>query len=133
YFGDYYGPHYRQAGFFALYSAPRAVRGYDPLFSYYNVHYHRQNINYTNHLTVWHNQMEAHADWRPPRTYREQLTVVNANVNHPHHEHSIMGASITEVSRSKDTSLRVTRIADQERTVVNARIKQQRDIEVDRI
>lgn len=73
YFGNYYGPTYVNRQFTPWCNYNSRPRCYDPLFTYCNVHYHRQGINYSQRMQGWHNHYDHHVNERPANTWRDQV------------------------------------------------------------
>ncbi|WP_254507540.1 hypothetical protein [Anatilimnocola floriformis] len=73
YFGNYYGPTYVNRSFTPWCNYNARPHCHDPLFSYCNVHYHRQGINYAQRMQGWHNHYVSHVDQRPANTWRDQI------------------------------------------------------------
>lgn len=71
YWGDYYGDRYRRAGYqpnFAFHGRT----GFDPLFTYQNIHQRQQGIDFDSRVREWHADREHDESHRPPRTFKEQ-------------------------------------------------------------
>lgn len=77
YFGNYYGPTYANRHFTPWCNYTARPRCYDPLFTYCNVHYHRQGINYADRMQGWHNHYVNHTQERPPMTWRDQALIMH--------------------------------------------------------
>jgi hypothetical protein len=80
YFGNYYGPTYAHRHFTPWCNYTARPRCYDPLFTYCNVHYHRQGINYADRMKGWHNHYVSHTHERPAMTWKDQARILNQNV-----------------------------------------------------
>ena len=77
YFGDYYAQNNFSSGIYPSYSYHQSRYGYDPLYSYYSSAYGQSNPNWGNQQRDAYLYRRDHADARPPRTYADQLRVVN--------------------------------------------------------
>ncbi len=80
YFGDYYDVGYRRRGCYPIYDFRRAACRYDPLYTFYNVHYARRGIDCRRRFTTWHNYYVSHKQYRPPRTLAAQISFQSRNV-----------------------------------------------------
>ncbi len=107
YFGNYYGPTYAHRHFTPWCNYNTRPRCYDPLFTYCNVHYNRQGINYAQRMKSWHNHYDHHEHERPKNTWREQVA--------QHHDHgaelrggskqprpSFLGEDLKDIVRKPD-------------------------------
>jgi hypothetical protein len=68
YFGDYYGPEYRDRGYFSSVSYHSSRRGYDPIYAY-DRWQNRRDPNWETSRLGRFEYLHDHADARPPRTY----------------------------------------------------------------
>ncbi len=68
YFGDYYAPRYRDAGFYAAFRWHRARRGYDPIYAYQRWH-HRQDRAWERRHEENFNFFRDNDRFRPPHTW----------------------------------------------------------------
>ena len=68
YFGDYYAPRYRDAGYYASYSWYGHHRGYDPIYAYQRWD-HRHDRGWENRRHEDFNYFRDHEDARPPHTW----------------------------------------------------------------
>lgn len=113
YFGDYYGNDYATRGFSPWLSYASSRVGYDPFFA------HQQWSNRND--SQWNQRVESefayrsnNDDARPPRTWsdlRERLSRVGANEDRPF----VVAATIEELAKSENVSLRFQPLAVQER------------------
>ncbi len=74
YFGDYYDASYRARGCYPIHQYRQASCRFDPLYTYYNVHYGRQGINCHDRFNSWNNYYVHNVRQRPPRTLSAQLS-----------------------------------------------------------
>jgi hypothetical protein len=106
YFGNYYGPTYAHRHFTPWCNYNSRPHCHDPLFTYCNVHYHRQGINYSQRMQGWHKHYDHHEHERPAKTWREQVA---------HHSHqtelrggnkqsrpAFMGEDLKDIVRKPD-------------------------------
>lgn len=97
YFGNYYGPSYVNRNFTPWCNYTARPRCYDPLFTYCNVHYHRQGINYADRMQGWHNHYVNQVNDRPPMTWRDQ-TIMHQNKGPDRFErNSLLGQDLKDV------------------------------------
>ncbi len=68
YFGDYYAPRYRDAGYYAAFAWHNTRRGYDPIFAYQRWD-HRHDKAWERAYRDGHRYLREHADARPPHTW----------------------------------------------------------------
>ncbi len=68
YFGDYYAPRYRDAGYYAAFAWHSTRRGYDPIFAYQRWD-HRRDKAWERAYRDGHRYLREHADARPPHTW----------------------------------------------------------------
>src|SRR5262249_13865600 len=81
YFGDYFDPAYRRAGFLSWLDYRYGGFGYDPLYNYYRWSY-RDNPAYFRDLPGLYAARYSGGAPRPPRTLVQQTTVINnTNIN----------------------------------------------------
>ncbi|MBL8798221.1 MAG: YXWGXW repeat-containing protein [Planctomycetia bacterium] len=78
YFGDYFEPCHRQAGFVAFYEVGGGWRR-DPIFSYYHYH-HRHEPDWEISLRFTYGGRYRGEIARPPRTLIQQNTIVQNNI-----------------------------------------------------
>lgn len=98
YFGDWYGPRYRTS-FSAWFSFGSRPRCYDPMFSYYNVHFRRHGVDYQRRMHDWHDHFERHADLRPAHTFRAQVEFTSKRPDFAHSKQSQIATSIAYMKR----------------------------------
>lgn len=71
YFGDYYAPNYRGAGFYPAYAVNSGRFGYDPIFAY-DRWQHRQDRGWEQRQRADFENRRDHENLRPPRTWAGQ-------------------------------------------------------------
>lgn len=130
YFGDYYGSNYASSGFSPWFSYSSSRMGYDPFYA-------QQRWTNRNDLQ-WDQTVENefayrsdNDDARPPRTWSELSERRNrddANEN----KTFVVAASIEELAKSEDTSLRLQPVAEQEREQFVQRGQQVREAREER-
>ena len=77
YFGDYYAQNNFNSGIYPSYFYHQSRYGYDPLYSYYSSSYGQSNPNWGNQQREAYLYRRDNANARPPRTYADQLRLVN--------------------------------------------------------
>lgn len=78
YFGDYYGPVYRDRGFESVYVY--SARSYDPIIVYERYEHRRDPAWFTLQVNLYNDRYDGRAAV-PPRTFVQQTTVVNNVTN----------------------------------------------------
>ena len=68
FFGDYYDPNYRTAGYYPSYVWHTARRGYDPIYSYQRWK-HRDDKKWEKEWEKRYQHFQDHSEARPPRTW----------------------------------------------------------------
>ena len=76
YFGDYYAPRYRDAGFFAAFTWHRSHRGYDPIWAYQRWH-HRHDRAWERRYEDNYNFFRENDRFRPPHTWAAMRALRN--------------------------------------------------------
>jgi len=74
YFGDYYGPEYRNRGYFSSVSYRSTNRGYDPIYAYRRWQ-NRSDPNWEASRLRNFENLRDHSAARPPRTYAAQAAL----------------------------------------------------------
>ena len=99
YFGNYYGSNWNTWGV-TPWSQYRPYRNcYDPMLTQLQCHYRQQGVNYINRLDGWHNHYASNVSARPPRTWNEQVRIVNNT--------TINKTNITNISNNRQNILAV--------------------------
>ena len=118
FFGNYYGIGPR-LGFSPWCDwSYRSRRCFDPLWSWSNVHYRRQGIDYIGRVRGWHNHYVRNEFDRPARTWREQARLIADNNLDRRRSQNILAADLREVVRREDLPVRFDRLSDRDRDVV---------------
>ncbi len=115
YYGDYYGPRYQTIGYTAwsdYYSRPRA---YDPLFTYYSTYYQSRGVDYAQRLQGWHNYYRTHEEYRPARTWEQQVRQATRLEGNASARYSLLGRTINQVMDDRDLRNRFERVNDEQR------------------
>jgi hypothetical protein len=122
YFGNYYGFGRSRWGFTPWCDWHYGNRfGYDPLWSWANVHYRRQGIDYIGRVRGWHNHFERHEDARPARSWDDQRRQLAAGRDRDRdRDQNILAADFREFSRRDDTPIRLARVDERERERVQS-------------
>ena len=90
FFGDYYDHGYHHRGRYPLYQHHLAARHYDPLLTYYDVHYGRHGIDARARFRGWHKYYSSHPHHRPPRTWSAQLRFTHDKDAHRYHSRTVL-------------------------------------------
>jgi hypothetical protein len=99
YFGDYFEPCHRQAGYVAFYEVRVGRHCSDPLFTYYSYH-HRERADWEVSLRFTYGARYRGEIPRPPRTLVQQNTVVkNITVN------NIQNNTVNNVTINKNVNV----------------------------
>ena len=118
YFGNYYGFGRSRWGFTPWCDWHYGHRrGYDPLWSWANVHYRRQGIDYIGRVRGWHNHFDRHEDARPARTWDEQRRQLadGGRDGDRDRDQNVLAADFRELARRDDSPLRLSRLDERER------------------
>ncbi|MCE9526072.1 MAG: hypothetical protein K8R36_08460 [Planctomycetales bacterium] len=104
YFGNYYGSNWNNWGV-TPWTQYRPYRNcYDPMLTQLQCHYRQQGVNYISRLDGWHNHYASNVSARPPRTWNEQVRIVN---NTTINNININKTNITNISNIKQNILAV--------------------------
>ena len=118
YFGNYYGSNFGSYGF-TPWCHYRPYRGcYDPMLTQLQCHYRRQGVNYVNRLDGWHRHYSGNAGARPPRTWNEQVKIVNnttivnnkTNIKNVNVQQNILAVNVNDSARHKDLPVKLARL-----------------------
>ena len=115
YFGNYYGGHHR--GFTPWCNWNYGHRHYyDPIWSWANVHYRRQGVDYIGRVKGWHNHYERNEHDRPGRTWDEQRRqIADRRPDDRVRGQNVLANDLRDVVRNEDSPIRFTRLDDNER------------------
>jgi hypothetical protein len=128
YFGNYYGPRHANLGFHSWCHYPTRRYHYDPFFTYCNVHYRRQGVDFVGRVRGWHDHYDRHEDRRPPRTWREQQHLVAQRDNRISVETQLVAHNIADVARRDDTPIKLARVDDRKRQAMAERTEKFREL-----
>lgn len=122
YFGDYYDTHYGDAGYYSRRSFQTSRHGYDPIYA------HQRWEN--RHDSDWEVRVESdfrrrreHAEFRPARTLSAQLSF-SATGSASNDRGLVVAASLDQVVRGKEGSIRFQAVDNSEKQVLVARGKE---------
>lgn len=115
YYGNYYDDRYQNVGYYAWSQYYRTPQHYDPIFAYYRTHYHIRGVNYVERLEGWRNYFERHAEYRPPRTFREQVQLAARVGDQENVRYSLLGRTLREVVTNPALETRFERIPEDRR------------------
>jgi hypothetical protein len=104
YYGDYYGSNYATAGFSPGFSFNSGRQGYDPFYAQQRW-VNRQDPAWAQSIQSNFQNLRAHDNLRPPRTWADQHTRLasGGNVNL---QNVAIATSLDDLAKSKDHSLR---------------------------
>jgi hypothetical protein len=113
YFGDYYAPDYRRAGFYPAYTINSGRFGYDPIFAY-DRWQHRQDRGWEQRQQADFENRRDHENLRPPRTWAGQglrnASDTTARVGLPR-----VAGLLDDLSRDRESQLRFQQVDQAER------------------
>lgn len=113
YYGDYYGSNYATAGFSPWFSFNSSRHGYDPFYAQQRW-LHRQDRGWDQNIQSNFQNLRAHENLRPPRTWADQNTRLTS-VNNVNGQNVAITTSFDELAKSKDHSLRFQNVDQAER------------------
>ncbi|HUG67376.1 MAG TPA: hypothetical protein VMM76_06475 [Pirellulaceae bacterium] len=125
YFGDYYGNNYATSGFSPWFSFASNRMGYDPFYAHQNWN-HRNDLQWNQRVETQFAYLSDHDEARPARTWSDQLE--SRNLDGANDDKTfVVAASIEELVKSEDTTLRFQPLAQQEREEFGQRGQQVRE------
>jgi hypothetical protein len=128
YYGDYYGANYATAGYSPGFSYNSGRNGYDPFYAQQRW-VNRQNPGWAQNNQASFQNLLAHENLRPPRTWADQSTRL-ASAGAQNGQNIAVATSFDELAKSKDHSLRFQNVDQAERQQLSQRgqaIAQHRD------
>jgi hypothetical protein len=139
YFGNYYGSNWGSWGV-TPWCQYRPYRNcYDPVLTQLQCHYRQSGVNYINRLDGWHNHYASNVSSRPPRTWNEQVRVVNksninsTNVNITNIKQNVLAVNLKDADRRNDLNMKFARLdGNMQKQAVNL-AKETRDVRQHRI
>jgi len=130
YFGDYYDPGYRQAGFYASFSYQSSRRGYDPIYAHQRWE-HRQDHDWDRHVEGDFRDRREHVEARPPRTLALQLQLSATKVDSGERRR-VFATSLDRLAKRTDTPMRLQALDKDERKDIIQRGQEVRKFSVER-
>lgn len=122
YFGDYYAPRYREAGFSASFSYHSSSgRGYDPIYARQRWQ-HRSEPEWDRRVQANFNLRVDNEDARPRRTLAAQVRYTDSDERRGDRGHSI-ASRLADVSRDGRSGVRFRQVDQGERQEVSQRGK----------
>ena len=139
YFGNYYGSNWGNWGV-TPWCQYRPYRNcYDPMLTQLQCHYRQSGVNYINRLDGWHNHYASNVSSRPPRTWNEQVRIVNntninnTNVNITNIKQNVLAVNLKDADRRNDLNMKFAHIdGNMQKQAVNL-AKETRDVRQQRI
>jgi len=113
YYGDYYASNYSAAGFSPWYSFNSSRYGYDPFYAQQRW-IHRQDRGWEQSIQADFQNRRDHENARPPRTWADQQARTTDGRTSSR-QNLAMAASLDELAKSKDNSLRLQPLDKTER------------------
>ncbi len=137
YFGNYYGANWGSWGV-TPWCQYRPYRNcYDPVLTQLQCHYRQSGVNYIGRLDGWHNHYASHVGNRPPRTWNEQVRVVNNininNTNITNIKQNLLAVNLQDASKRNDLTMKFTRLDDHMQKQADNFAKETRDVRKQRI
>lgn len=114
YYGNYFGGNYARVGLLPWYEYPSRRGAYDPLLTYYNWYYARQNVNFADRLRDWHHYYVQHEDHRPPDTLVDQRRRLERGDDGQVGRFRL-ARSIQELTQDNDSPIRFRRLEPERR------------------
>lgn len=121
YFGDYYAPTYRAAGFSAAFSFQSGRQGYDPIYSR-DRWQNRQDPEWGRRVQATFDRRRDHEDARPRRTLAAQVTFEKSDPRRADRSFTV-ASSVDQVARDTNAGVRFRRVAGDERQQTVQRVK----------
>jgi hypothetical protein len=134
YFGNYYGTLGSRWGLTPWCDWNYRRRGcYDSLWSWSNVHYRRQGIDYIGRVKGWHDHCERNDHDRPPRTWNDQARLLADAKIDGHKSQRILAADLKDVAKRDDLPIRLSRLDDQDRERIRTVSAENRKLHSERL
>jgi hypothetical protein len=130
YFGDYYAPSYRDAGFYTAFSFHSGRRGYDPVYAHQRWR-HRQDPEWGRRVEANFSHRRDHEDARPPRTLVAQRKLVSRAAQPPERTR-VVATSLDQLAKRRDTPLQFQPLGREERQTLTRRGKEIQSYREDR-
>lgn len=112
YFGDYYAPTYRAAGFHASFAVYSDHVGYDPIYAQQRWE-HRQDPEWEHQVAAEFRNRSDHEDARPPRTLVAQRELVSRAVQPQ--PTRVVATSLDQLAKRSQSPIRLQPVAKAER------------------
>jgi hypothetical protein len=113
YFGDYYAPSYRDAGYYASFLAHSDRVSYDPIYAQQRWE-HRQDPEWEHHVAADFQNRRDHEDARPPRTLAAQIALAS-KAGQPHEQTRTLATSLAQLAQNVRSPMRFQPVAKDER------------------
>ncbi len=113
YFGDYYGSTYASNGYHPWFSYNSGNSGYDPFYA--QQRWQQRNVpQWQPNLEANFAQLQQHEEARPPRTWSDQKARTSS-ANHTSRQNNAVIASLDELAKFKEQSIRLQTLDPTER------------------
>ena len=113
YFGDYYAPSYRVAGYHSSFTVHSDRVGYDPIYAHQRWE-NRQDPEWERRVAADFQNRRDHEDARPPRTLAAQIELVSRAVQ-PHEQTRVIATSLAQLAQRVRSPMRFQSVAKDER------------------
>ena len=130
YFGDYYAPSYRVAGYHSSFTVHSDRVGYDPIYAHQRWE-HRQDPEWEHRVAADFQNRRDHEDARPPRTLIAQINL-GKDVSRPRDRTLVLATSLAQLARNTDSRLRFQPVGQEERRTLAQRGKEVQRFREDR-
>ncbi len=131
YFGNYYGSQYLGQSMYPWVTFTQQSNLYDPLFGYYRTQY--RDAAYLQRITRLHNYYASNPAFQPPRTLALQQqrlgnNVTNINNINSNNSLALQAVRLSSLVNDQDSPLRLVRLQDQERNLIQQGINPAREL-----
>ena len=130
YFGDYYGSSYASIGFSPWFSFYSSRYGYDPFYAHQRWH-HRHDGQWDRRVEADFAHRRDHEEARPPRTWTAQRDRIKQGAKDDD-QSVVAAASLEELTKSKESPIRILPVAREERQQISQRGQEFRKSRVER-
>ena len=137
YFGNYYGSNWATGESLPACQYRPYRNCYDPVLTQLQCHYRQSGVNYINRLDGWHNHYASNVSSRPPRTWNEQVRIVNnVNINKTkitNVKQNLLAVNLQDASKRNDMTMKFARLdGNMQKQAINLS-KETRDVRQHRI
>ena len=126
YFGDYYAPRYRDAGFYASFAWHRARRGYDPIYAYQRWH-HRHDRDWDRRRDDDFNFFRDNDRFRPPHTWAAMRSLRDEEFSDDRGRSRLFANSFDAYAKSPERGQRFKAVNQERRQQIVAQRQEMRE------